>query len=121
MALERLRKAQRLSGQDRFRTVLRAPAIARGGSVEGFARPNDLGYARLGIVVGRKAVGRAVDRNRCKRWVREQFRATQGELAGLDVILRFRPCRESRPRLKGRSEVIEILSAIARCRDSLLA
>ncbi|MBL8527501.1 MAG: ribonuclease P protein component [Burkholderiales bacterium] len=117
----RLRKAQRLSGQDRFRAVLRTPAIVRRPSVEGYARPNELGFARLGIVIGRKAARRAVDRNQCKRWVREQFRAAQFNLAGLDVVLRFRPGREGRTGGGAHSEVIEVLSAIARCRDSLSA
>jgi ribonuclease P protein component len=34
---------------------------------------NDLGYSRLGIVVNRK-IGKAVVRNKIKRWVRELFR-----------------------------------------------
>jgi ribonuclease P protein component len=88
--------------------------------VEGFARPNEVGFARLGIVIGRKAVGRAVDRNQCKRWVRERFRATSGELAGLDVVVRFRIGSGRRVLADARSEITEVLSAIARCRDSLL-
>jgi ribonuclease P protein component len=89
--------------------------------VEGFARPNEVGFARLGVVIGRKTFKRAVDRNRCKRWVREQFRATQAELAGLDVVVRFRARRDGKTSSAARPEVAEILSAIARCRDSLLA
>jgi ribonuclease P protein component len=84
-----------------------------------FARANDLRFARLGIVIGRKAVARAVARNQCKRWVREAFRATQFDLAGLDVVVRFRPGPPGRANADTRSEVIEVFSTIARCRDSL--
>ncbi|NPA40224.1 MAG: ribonuclease P protein component [Thermodesulfobacteria bacterium] len=35
--------------------------------------PNDLGLRRLGIIVSKK-VGKAVKRNKLKRWIREVFR-----------------------------------------------
>ncbi|MFO1204621.1 MAG: ribonuclease P protein component [Burkholderiales bacterium] len=117
----RLPRTRRLTGQADFRAILRSPAVARRRVVEGFARPNALGVARLGIVIGRKAAARAVARNQCKRWVREAFRARQFDLAGLDVVVRFRPRRERQAGVDTRSDVIEILSAIARCRDSLSA
>jgi ribonuclease P protein component len=88
--------------------------------VEGFAWPNDVGFARLGIVIGRKAFSRAVDRNQRKRWVREVFRAMHLDLGGLDVVVRFRPCRRSASE-DPRSAVVEVLSEIVRCRDSFLA
>ncbi len=52
-----------------------------------FAVPNDSGFARLGISVG-KAYGRAVQRNRIKRLIREAFRHVRHELpAGIDLII----------------------------------
>ena len=49
--------------------------------------------ARLGIVAARKAIPRAVDRNACKRLVREAFREHEELLAGLDVVVICRaPC-----------------------------
>jgi ribonuclease P protein component len=59
------------------------------------ARPNQARGARLGIIAGRKAVARAVDRNRSKRLVREAFRAASKELGALDVIV---ICRQPVPR-----------------------
>lgn len=51
------------------------------------ARANDVGTARLGVVVGKKVLRRAVDRNRAKRAIRESFRLTEG-LPPMDVIVR---------------------------------
>lgn len=52
------------------------------------ARPNKLTRPRLGLVVGRRNVRRAVDRNRVKRWVRECFRALPDELEPHDIVVR---------------------------------
>jgi ribonuclease P protein component len=48
------------------------------------------GPARLGIIVSRKALGHAVDRNRAKRMVRETFRAVERRLPPADVVVRVR-------------------------------
>ncbi|MDX1695633.1 MAG: ribonuclease P protein component [Ketobacteraceae bacterium] len=45
------------------------------------------GPARLGLVVGKKHLKRAVDRNRFKRLARESFRHHQQLLEGLDIIV----------------------------------
>lgn len=44
-------------------------------------------YARLGLVVPKKGLKRAVERNRFKRICREVFRQT--ELPSADIVLRF--------------------------------
>lgn len=55
------------------------------------ARPNQLPYARLGTVVSKKNTRLAVQRNRLKRQLREQFRLHQRELAGLDIVILPKP------------------------------
>jgi ribonuclease P protein component len=47
------------------------------------------GHARLGIVVGKRQLRRAVQRNRFKRLVREAFRMRAGALPALDLVLRL--------------------------------
>lgn len=51
------------------------------------ARPNHLDRPRLGLVIAKKHVRHAVQRNRIKRQIRESFRHRQHVLAGLDVIV----------------------------------
>ena len=51
--------------------------------------PSDSG-PRLGVIAGRRAWPRAVDRNRFRRLVRETFRALQHRLQSRDYIVRAR-------------------------------
>ncbi|RFA30653.1 ribonuclease P protein component [Alkalilimnicola ehrlichii] len=51
------------------------------------AAHNDRGYPRLGMAVARRAIPRAVGRNRIKRQVRESFRHIQGELGSWDLVV----------------------------------
>ena len=53
------------------------------------ASKNTLGFNRLGMIVGKKSLPRAVDRNRLKRHIRECFRHMNQ--IGLDVIALVRP------------------------------
>jgi len=44
--------------------------------------------ARLGLVVGKKAVARASARNRIKRVIRERFRRERRMLGSVDLVVR---------------------------------
>jgi ribonuclease P protein component len=56
------------------------------------------GPARLGIVVAKKQLAKAVDRNRAKRLLREAFRAVGPEFpAGWDVVLVARRSLPAQP------------------------
>ena len=58
--------------------------------------PNDSG-PRLGVIAGRHAWPRAVDRNRFRRLVRETFRLLQHRLQQRDYIVRARNPQRSEP------------------------
>ena len=51
---------------------------------------NDVTVARLGIVIGKRRVKRAVDRNLLRRQIRESFRHRGCDLAGLDIVVLVR-------------------------------
>ena len=58
--------------------------------------PSDSG-PRLGVIVGRHAWPRAVDRNRFRRLVRETFRVLQHRLQQRDYIVRARNPQRGEP------------------------
>lgn len=70
------REAEAIRSTSKFFTVL--------------GRPNQLENARLGLIVARKQLKRAVDRNRIKRIIRESFRLGQDKLKGLDFVVILR-------------------------------
>lgn len=75
-------------------------------------KPNGKRHARLGVIVGRRAIPRAVDRNRCKRLVREVFRGMLWAFPALDVVVL---CREAVPRALGgaaREELTGLFRAV---------
>lgn len=50
-------------------------------------KQNQKSHARLGLVIGKRYLKRAVDRNKTKRILRESFRQYQEKLIGFDVIV----------------------------------
>lgn len=55
------------------------------------ARENNLGHPRLGFVISKKNVRRAVKRNHVRRIMRESFRLNQHQLPPVDMIILARP------------------------------
>lgn len=51
------------------------------------ARPNSSTTARVGLVIAKKNVRHATQRNRIKRIIRESFRLKQHQLAGIDTVV----------------------------------
>jgi len=84
-------KSRRLREREEFAAVYEAKVRESGGPLVVYARPNQLGYPRLGLSTSRK-VGTAVRRNRIRRLLREAFRHLQHDLpAGYDLLIIVRP------------------------------
>jgi ribonuclease P protein component len=81
-------KSMRLLNSENFQTVFDdAPLRTSHQHFLFLARINHLDCPRLGLVIAKKNIRHAVDRNRMKRLIRETFRAKQQQLAGIDVIV----------------------------------
>ncbi len=84
----RFGKQLRLLTPREYRAVFdRVDARAASGNLLLLARRNGLERHRLGLIIAKKQVPRAVDRNRIKRMAREVFRHCPPSRAGLDVIV----------------------------------
>ncbi len=51
------------------------------------ARKNDLNHPRLGLIVAKKNLKFAYQRNLVKRLIREEFRISQTQLAAYDLVI----------------------------------
>ncbi len=92
-----LPKALRLLHRSEFRRVYEEGARRSTRLCTVFYRPNGLPQTRLGITTP-SALGKAVNRNRIRRRLREVFRLNQGRLpGGWDVVLNPRPAVSDAP------------------------
>ena len=84
----RLTKRQRLLHSRDFSQVFSQPAYrVSTPQLLMLAQPNELGLARMGLVISRKNVGCAVARNRIKRLCREAFRLRTKDFATIDIVV----------------------------------
>lgn len=80
-------KTLRLRKRREFDRVFAEKCSVSGTCVVIYARENDHGFSRLGLIVSRKC-GKSVLRNRWKRLMREVFRLQRGRIrAGLDLVM----------------------------------
>ncbi len=84
-------RCHRLTRTDEFSSVFGFRRAIRGKflAVHYRLRPDGENGARLGLVIAKKFLRRAVDRNQVKRIVREQFRCLRDGLPAVDVVARL--------------------------------
>ena len=88
IALAVFRRSQRLLNAADFQNVFSEPPLrASHQHCLILAKPNTLGYDRLGLVIAKKNIRLAVHRNRIKRLIRESFRHLPSNNAGIDAIV----------------------------------
>lgn len=88
MASQAFPKAHRLLTSDDFQSVFAdAPFRASHKYFLILARPNQHDAARLGLIIAKKHIRLATERNRMKRLIRETFRRQPPNLTGIDVIV----------------------------------
>jgi ribonuclease P protein component len=83
----------RLRGTAAFAAVFRSGRRIEGDRLQLLAVPTSSATGRAGYVIGKKLLGRAVDRNRLKRMLREAIRERRPAIDAFDLIVRLRqPC-----------------------------
>ncbi|WP_173920283.1 ribonuclease P protein component [Pseudidiomarina piscicola] len=78
----------RLLTPAQFQQVFNAPPVkAVTAELTMLATPNSLGHPRLGVTISKKRAKLAVDRNRIKRKIRENFRLKQHKIPAFDIVV----------------------------------
>jgi len=80
---EGLPKRRRLRTRNEFQKIYAEGQRYDGRLMAAFLRQNEFVEHRLGVTASTKAIGKSVDRNRAKRFLREVFRQSGAELSSL--------------------------------------
>jgi ribonuclease P protein component len=103
----------RLTGTGAFDTVFRTGRRREGEFLQMICMPAARQQGRFGIVIGKKALPLAVDRNRVRRMLRVCVREARPGIDGYDLVVRL---KKGAPRTGFRSiaqEAARLLAAIA--------
>jgi ribonuclease P protein component len=97
-----------------FEAVLRSGVRVSTRNFVARALANDAVMPRLGMIAGKKAAARAVDRNRVKRLIREVFRAACPAIGAYDVTIQLRSDLRSQHNSSVRAELENLLDSLLR-------
>jgi ribonuclease P protein component len=109
---QRFLSAYRLRKTDEYSSVFAFRRAYKGRYLVAHYRPNELGTARLGVVVAKKLAKRANVRNLVKRIVREQFRKTRVALPPLDLVVRLHAPVNTATRAMINEDVAQLLGRL---------
>ncbi len=88
MSLVRFGRSKRLTRSCEYKAVFeKSDYRITSGPLLLLARDNNMHGPRLGLIVGKKAVPTAVQRNRIKRIIRESFRLNQQTIHCTDIVI----------------------------------
>ena len=90
-ASTKFRREYRLNNSEDFARTLRTGRRRNGVYFSLYFCATRLGFARLGIAVGRRVAGKATRRNRIKRSLREAFRRRAAVLPSIDLVVLAKP------------------------------
>ena len=102
----------RLTKPAQFEAVLAGGRSKGGRSFLVRALPNTENGSRLGLIVGKKAAPRSVDRNRVKRLVRIIHGQLANELGNLDVVVQLRGSPRNRDNAALFKELEELMRGL---------
>lgn len=110
-------KRERILRRADFQKTYESGVKRHGRYTVAFAMGTDLGFGRIGITATRK-IGKAHDRNRFKRWVRETWRTHRDELgfdqASIDVVVNVKPPAHDASFSDFSSDLVRVLRRVAK-------
>lgn len=111
-------RARRLDGPHAYAAIFAHKCWVSGQWFQVFVRPGGAGKARLGVVVSKRIMKNAVDRNSYKRLARDVFRHACAAVIGVDFVVRPRAPIEPAQGVSARSELRELFRrSIIQCRS----
>jgi ribonuclease P protein component len=109
------RRSRILRSRAEFEAVLTAGARLATPNFILRMRANGCGTgARLGIIAGRRAASRAVDRNRARRLIRETFRSVSAKIGPCDVAIQLRTDLRTLDNVAVRAELERLFAPLIR-------
>lgn len=106
------RGEHRLRKTDEFSSVFAFRRILRGKHFDLLYRPGSAASARLGVVIAKKYVRSAVNRNLIRRIVRESFRLSRTKLPQRDIVVRVSARMVTPDRRTLRGEIDELFARL---------
>ncbi len=107
------RSEYRLRKTDEFSSVFAFRRTLRGKHFDLMHRPNSIASARIGVVIAKKFVSSAVNRNLIRRIVRESFRLSRSKLPQRDIVVRIFARLDMPDRRALRGEIDELFARLA--------
>ena len=98
---------RRIRQQAEFKQVFRAKRLTNKWFVV-YVRKNESGFARLGVVVSKKTMSKAVSRNFSKRLIREIFRREFPIENAVDIVVRAKLKISSENLIEGRLALVRL-------------
>ena len=112
-------KQQRLLKSSEFQAVQKTRLSAASAQLLLLAKPNDLGHARLGLVISKKFAKLAVERNQIKRIIRESFRLNASQIPAIDIVVLSRKGVTQLDKAQLRAGFDELLGQLVRRAEKL--
>ena len=111
-------RARRLDGPHAYAEVFAYKCWVNGRWFQVYAKPNGAELARLGVVVSKRIMKKAVARNYYKRLARDVFRHECAGVTGADFVVRPRETIEPDAAVTARIEMANLLRrAHSQCRN----